>query len=441
MSQDQIIILGVFIAVFAGIISEKLDKTLIVLLAAMGLLLAGYVDFDHAIHSIDFDTICLLMGMMLMVETMREIRVFDWMSLKLGIYTKGNPVLIFLLIGSATALFSAFLDNVTTVLIIAPLVISLTQGMGLRPKIFVLSVIFLSNIGGAATLIGDPPNILIGSQVPTLTFASFIEYLTVPVLLSCLAVFWYMRVTKPDDIKSRSKNFAWFFMSNLMLEDMKRQEQALNIPPAIMKKTAAIFGLVLAGFFSHAITHIEPAVVALAGATLIMITFHKTIDLHRLIAHIEWPTLLFFAGLFVVVGTMEHAGILELLSGFLVSITDQVWVLIVVILWSSAILSAIVDNIPFVAVMIPVLKDLMKVEPFASHPSSHLLWWALALGACFGGNGSMIGASANVVTCAIAKTKGVVIGFKEFARESIPITALTIAISNVYLLILYWLGL
>ena len=436
--SDQLTVLIVFIGVFAGIISEKLDKTLIVLAAALFLILTGYIEFKEAMHSIDYDTICLLMGMMLLVEGIREIHIFDWISIRLGLLTRGNPVLIFFMFGIATAVFSAFLDNVTTVLIIIPLIITLTRAIGLESKIFVLCLIFLSNIGGASTLIGDPPNILIGTQVKELTFISFIQYLTVPVVISAIVTFIYLGRTNKDVIKSRNKNFSWLFLSNLMLEDMKRKRDELKIPRSVMVRTIIVFGLVLFGFFTHPITHIEAATIALAGAALMLIVFHKSLDLHKVIAHIEWPTLLFFGGLFIIVGTMEHVGLLELISHELTSLTSNLLILLMIVIWASAILSALVDNIPFVAVMIPVLKDLMKQEPYASNPKSYLLWWALALGACFGGNGSMIGASANVVSCAIAKGRGVDIGFKEFAKFSIPVTFMSIVISSLYIAALYY---
>ena len=436
--NDQLVVLLVFIAVFAGIIAEKLDKVLIVLFGALLLIFTGYIDFHHAILAIDFDTICLLLGMMLLVEALREVKIFDWAALELGIITKGDPVKIFLLFGIATAVFSAFLDNVTTVLIMVPLMISLAKNIGLNAKIYVLALIFLSNIGGAATLIGDPPNILIGTQVDTLKFMDFIQYMTLPVVITSIITFWYMRRTKPEDIKSRSNNFPWLFLSSLALEQMKREKLALKIPRSVFIKACTIFGLVLLGFFSHAIFHLEPAIVAMAGATLMLIAFHKRINLHHLVAHVEWPTLLFFAGLFVVVGAMEHVGLLETISHELVNVTDNLWILLMIILWASAILSGLVDNIPFVAVMIPVLKQLLQQEPYASDPKAYLLWWALALGACFGGNATMIGASANVVSVAIARSRGIAIGFKEFAKEAFPITFISIVVSSLYITALYF---
>lgn len=439
MSADQIIVLTIFVLVFAGILTEILDKTLIVLAAAIIIILSGFLPFDEAIHSIDFNTICLLLGMMLLVDTVRSIRLFEWLTCKLALYTKGDPVLIFFCVGTTTAVFSAFLDNVTTVLIIVPLIIAIARGMGLPPRVYIMSVIFLSNIGGAATLIGDPPNILIGSQVKELTFGAFLQYLTVPVILSCIAAFWYLRATNRDAIKTRANNFSWLFMSNLMLQDVRRREQGLLIPRSVMIRAVLVFALVLVGFFTHSMTHLEPAVVALAGAFLMMIVFHKPTDVHHLLAELEWSTLMFFAGLFVVVGSMEAVGLLELISHTLVSTTDNLLVLLLIVLWASAILSALIDNIPFVAVMIPVLKDLLATGTFSGHPKAGLLWWALALGACFGGNGSMIGASANVVSCAIARSEGIVITFREFLKYSLPVTFMSIVISSGYLTVLYYM--
>ena len=436
--SDQLVVLTVFVLIFAGIIAEKLDKTIIVLLGAAGLMLTGYIGFEEAIHSIDFDTICLLMGMMLVVEVMSSVGVFELISVHLGILTRGNPLLIFITFSISTAVLSAFLDNVTTVLIMIPLMIRLANGLGIEPKTYIFAIIFFSNIGGAATLIGDPPNILIGSAVPELTFNSFIQYLTAPVVISMVVIMYYLRWQNPAEIRSRNDVFSWLFLSNLMLEQIQRQKDELQVDRAVTIKAGIAFALILLGFFTHAITHIEPPVVALAGAVLLLVMFHKEINLHHVIEKVEWPTLLFFSGLFIVVGTMEHVGLLEATSHLLVSLTTDLWVLLMIVLWSSAVLSAIVDNIPFVAVMIPVLKQLMKEEVFATNPKTYLLWWALALGACFGGNGSMIGASANVVSCAIAKSSGIDIGFKEFAKRSVVVTFITIVISMGYITLLYW---
>ncbi|MCB0328147.1 MAG: ArsB/NhaD family transporter [Bdellovibrionales bacterium] len=435
----QAFVVAVFISIFVGIVLDKVDKTLLAASGAVILILSGVLSFESAIHSIDFDTLALLLGMMVFVEGLTAVGIFKWLSLKLGLITRGNPLYIFLLINIATAFLSAFLDNVTTVLILAPLMISLTQGIGLPPKIFLLSVIFMSNIGGAATMIGDPPNILIGSQVEHLGFVDFLEYMTAPVLLSILVVIGYLKLTKGDLIRSRDDMLSWLFASNLMLADIRHQARTFELKRSVKHKSLFVFIAVIAGFLLHPVTHIEPPVVAITGAVFLLLVFHKQINLHHLFGKIEWHTLLFFAGLFIVVGALEEVGVLETISHLLVSLTSNTLVLILIILWASAILSALVDNIPFVAVMIPVLSDLIHQEPFASNPKSHLLWWALALGACFGGNGSIIGASANVVSVGIAQSKGIKISFMEFAKEAVPVTFLTILVSTLYLTFLYFM--
>ncbi|MCI5066132.1 ArsB/NhaD family transporter [bacterium] len=435
--MSQIFVVAVFVSIFIGILLDKVDKTLLAAAGAMILVLSGALPFEAAIHAIDFDTIGLLLGMMVFVEGLTAVGVFRWFSLQLGLITKGNPLIIFLLVSLSTAFLSAFLDNVTTVLILAPLMISLTQGIGLPPKIFLLSVIFMSNIGGAATMIGDPPNILIGSQVDSLGFVDFLQFMTAPVLVSMVLITLYLKFMKSDVIRSRNDNLGWLFTSNLMLSDIRHQAQSFVLPRATQIKAGFVFALVILGFLLHPVTHIEPPVVALTGGVLLLLLFHKEIDLHHLFGKVEWHTLLFFAGLFIVVGALEEVGVLEALSHVLVSLTSNTLTLILIVLWSSAILSALVDNIPFVAVMIPVLKDLLEQEPFASDPKSYLLWWALALGACFGGNGSIIGASANVVSVGIAQARGISISFLEFAKEALPITFITIVISSIYLILLY----
>ena len=434
----QIFVITVFISIFIGIILDKVDKTLLAVAGAVILMLGGVLDFEGAVHAIDFDTIGLLLGMMVFVEGLTEVGVFHWISLQLGLITKGNPLAIFLLLGIATAFLSAFLDNVTTVLILAPLMITLTQGIGLPPKIFLLSVIFMSNIGGAATMIGDPPNILIGSQVETLGFVDFLKYMTAPVLVSMVLVILYLKMAKRDLIRSRNSHFSWLFTSSLMLSDIRHQARSFHLSQKVKIKAFLVFAFVILGFLLHPIIHIEAPVIAITGAVLLLLSFHKEIDLHHLFGRVEWHTLLFFAGLFIVVGALEEVGVLELLSHLLISLTSDTLSLILLVLWASAILSAVVDNIPFVAVMIPILKDLLAQEPFQSNPKSHLLWWALALGACLGGNGSMIGASANVVTVGIARSRGVHINFVEFAKEALPVTLITIIIATIYLAILYF---
>lgn len=436
--NDQLAVALVFLSVFVGIVLEKIDKTVVVLTGALFLVLTRYLSFEQAIEAVDYHTIALLLGMMIVVVCLNELQLFRWLALRLALLTRGNPVRIFVTFGLVTAILSAFLDNVTTVLVIVPLLIALTAGIGLDSRPYILFAIFMSNVGGTSTLIGDPPNLMIGSQAG-LPFAKFPQYLLAPVVACVVMTLIWLRATHRTEIASRNKSFGWLFMSNLTLEQFRTELDELRIPKAVIIKATVTCGLVLVGFFTHTLTGIEASVVALVGAVILLAVFHDRLNLHHIIAHVEWPTLLFFTGLFVVVGAVEHVGILKTIAGWLISLSDNLWVLIMIVLWASAMLSAIVDNIPFVAVMIPVIKELQASEAFAQHPGAQLLWWALSLGACLGGNATSIGASANVVALAIARTRGVEIGFRAYAREAVWITLGMIVICSVYLSVLYWI--
>ena len=416
-----------------------LDRAGAALLGASLMVWLGVLSLEEAFAAIDFNTIALLLGMMIVVACLRELHIFDWLATRLALLTRGDPILIFVAFTGTCAILSAFLDNVTTVLVLVPLIIALTRGMGLDPTPYVLTTVFTSNIGGALTLIGDPPNILIGSLVG-IPFSAFPKYMFVPVALSAIGVVWLERLRNRATVRSRATHFGLLFTSKLFLTEFERRAAALRIERSVAWRSGLIGGVVLGGFFAHNVLHVEPAVVALVGAVLMLGAFHRTLDLHELLHHVEWTTLLFFSGLFVLVGAAEHTGLLEEISRGLVSLTNSVLPLILIVLWSSAIFSGIIDNIPFVAVMIPVLQGLMKTEPFnAPESNSHLLWWALVMGACFGGNATMIGASANVVSCGIANREGVRITFASYVKAALPGTILTIVISSVYLVALYYL--
>lgn len=435
---DQIFVSVVFVAVFIGIMLEKIDKTAIVLSAALLLILTNHLTFEQAVEAIDHHTLGLLMGMMIVVVSLTELQLFRWIALRLAILTRGNPVLIFVAFSVATGVISAFLDNVTTVLVTVPLLISLTKAIGLDPKPYVLSAVFLSNVGGTATLIGDPPNLMIGSRA-NIPFIEFPKFLLVPCVLCAVSTLTFMRWRHPVDIASRDKSFPWLFLSQLSLEQFRRELDELRLPTSVVVKAGVVCAVVLVGFFTHTLTHIEASVVALTGATALLVVFFQSLNLHHVLAKVEWPTLLFFTGLFVVVGALEHAGVLLLIANALTSITHNLWVLMMIVLWASAVLSAIVDNIPFVAVMIPIIQTLQAGELFGKDPHVHLLWWALALGACLGGNATAIGASANVVSCAVARSQGVEITFAGFARDAVPSTFIMIVVCAAYLSVLFWM--
>lgn len=438
--KEQILALSIFLIVFVGLLTERVNKMVLSLLGAVSLIALNILTFEQAISAVDFGTISLLLGMMVLVDGLRELRLFDYLAVRLGLLTGGNPLWIYLVFGTATALCSAFLDNVTTVLIAVPLVLSLSRGLGLPGRPFILSVIFLSNIGGAATMIGDPPNILIGSQVPHLTFMMFLRYMTLPVVCAGMATLWYLQRHSCGILDSNSRNFKSLVLSRLLLEDLRRQAAELVVPRRVIVRCGTVFVLVLAGFISHSTLELEPAVIAITGSLLLLLFFGQELPVGRVLRGVEWSTLLFFMGLFVVVGALEQVGLLEVVAGWLLGATNSFWVLMMVILWGAAVLSAVVDNIPFVTLMIPIVLELLGRESFVGQAQGDLLWWALALGACFGGNGTLIGASANVVAAEKAAAQGVSITFAGFLRSSLPVTLICLFIASLYLSGLYIIG-
>jgi Na+/H+ antiporter NhaD/arsenite permease-like protein len=443
---ERIVTIAIFASVFITIISEKFDKTIVALLGATALLVFpdfwsgnhlkfGILTLPEAIAAIDFNTILLLFGMMVIVYIMRCAHIFSVTALYLARVTKGNPLYIFLVFCLITAVFSAFLDNVTTILVIVPITIQLTRGMGINPFFFILGEVFLSNIGGTATLIGDPPNILIGSAA-NLSFMEFLYMLWIPVVISTVLVIIYLVWTNWKEVRPCFDNFERLFTNNLMLQQIEHDAEQLKVDKKLMTRVLIVFGLTMVGFFTHAITHIEASVIALVGAVFLMIMTHKEFNIHKVLEHVEWGTLLFFVGLFIVVGGLKHAGILTMISDVIIHSSKDFTILLLIILWSSAFFSSVVDNIPFVAVMIPIVNDIVQSNTFNDGSDAMLLWWALSLGSCLGGNGTMIGASANVVAVEIARRDNIQITFTSFLRWSFPVIFITLMVSSVYLVIL-----
>lgn len=443
---ERIVTIAIFASVFLAIISEKYDKTIVAMLGATALFIFpnfwsgdhfkfGILSLQQGIGYIDFNTILLLFGMMVIVYIMRCAHIFSVTALYLARITKGNPLSIFLVFCFITAIFSAFLDNVTTILVIVPITIQLTRGMGINPFFFILGEVFLSNIGGTATLIGDPPNILIGSAA-NFSFLTFIEMLWIPVTASTILVIGYLIWTNWKEVRPCFDDFKRLFTNNLMLQQIEHDAEQLKVDKKLITRVLIVFGLTMLGFFTHAITHIEASVVALVGAVMLMIMTHKEFNIHSILEHVEWDTLLFFASLFIVVGGIEQTDILKIASQAILSWTDNFTILLLIILWVSALFSSVVNNIPFIAVMIPLVQDIINSGDFVGVSDPMLLWWALSLGACLGGNGTMIGASANVVAVEIAKRDGIEISFVSFLRWSFPVIFITLAVSSVYLIIL-----
>ena len=419
MNLQQMIAVGVFLLVMAAIISEKVHRSVAALAGAVVLLLTHVLTIETAADYVDLNTIGVLVGMMLFVAVVKSSGLFEYIAIWSAKLTRGQPMAILAVFAVITAVLSAFLDNVTTVLLIGPMTIAITQILEVNPVPFLLSQIMASNIGGTATLIGDPPNIMIGSAAG-LSFADFIVN-TGPVVLIILAVVVAI--------------FFLMYRGNLHVESENIEkvltlDEKLTIKDAsLLRKSVIMIVLVVVGFIFHAQLGIESATVALTAAGVMLLIGGQ--DAEDVILGVEWSTILFFIGLFVVVGGLNSTGVIAMLAnGMLELVGDNEVLAIVLVLWVSALISAFLDNIPFVATLIPMIQTMqqggMDVLP---------LWWALSLGACLGGNGSLIGASANVVLAGVSAKNGYPITFMSYLKKGFPLMLLSVAICTVYLLI------
>lgn len=421
LSAAQIISIVVFVAVMALVVSEKIHRALAALLGAVVLLVIGIIDFNAGMESIDFNTLGVLCGMMMFVAIVKESGLFGFVAIKSAKACKGNPWLIMIAFAVITAVFSAFLDNVTTVLLIGPMTIMLCKTLDINPVPFLLVEIMMSNIGGTATLIGDPPNIMIGSEAG-LSFAQFIMVnapIVVVIMVVLLVIFRFMY----------GRHLAVDEKNRLNIMELSAEDAIID--KALFHKSVVMIVLVAIAFMLHGVFNLETSVIALTAAAVIILISGR--DIEVAIEGIEWGTIGFFLGLFMVVGGMEHTGVIEMLGNAIVDATGgNVVLMMIVILWASAILSSILDNIPFVATMIPIIM-VMEASGIDVYP----LWWALSLGACLGGNGTLVGASANVVLSGIANKEGYNITFMSFTKVAFPLMLVTVALSTIYLLILF----
>lgn len=405
----------------ALVISEKIHRALAALLGAVALLLIGVIDFEQGVESIDFNTLGVLCGMMMFVGVVKESGLFEFVAVKAAKLCKGDPWKIMMSFGIITACFSAFLDNVTTVLLIGPMTIMLCRKLKIDAVPFLFVEIIASNVGGTATLIGDPPNIMIGSEAG-ITFMEFVRY-DAPAIVVIMAVYIVL--------------FYFLFGRKLTVaEENVREVMALDADAQILDKPLFVKSIVMvfivaAAFVLHGVLHLETSVIALTAAAVMTLISKR--DLEVAIEGIEWGTIGFFLGLFMVVGGMEHTGVIEMLGHAIIDVTGgDVVLMMLVILWASALLSSFLDNIPFVATMIPILL-VMESSGIDVYP----LWWALSLGACLGGNGTLVGASANVVLSGIANKEGYNMTFMGFTKVAFPLMIVSIIISTAYLLIVF----
>jgi Na+/H+ antiporter NhaD/arsenite permease-like protein len=427
LDYQALVAIGAFAIVYLLLVTERLPRTDAALLGAAIVVLLRVLPQQSAVDKIDFNTLGLLVGMMIIVNIIKRTGVFQWLGVRTVKAAGGQPWLLLLYLFVVTAVTSAFLDNVTTVLFMAPITLSLCHAVRINPRPYLVAEILASNIGGTATLIGDPPNIMFGSATG-LSFLDFLLHLTPVAIIATPAVVLYLRFLHRRDLILPPEGAR-------IAREMQIEGIIKDYP--LLRRSLFVLALVVVGFLLHGPLHYEAATVALAGATLLVVL--TSMDLHKVLAEIEWPTIFFFAGLFVVVGAVEHTGLLAKFGHMLESVTGgSVEVSCMLLLWASAAVSALVDNIPTTAAMIPVVKVMTKHMGLAALPiAANPLWWSLALGACLGGNGTLVGASANVVVAGTASAQGHPIGFRSFLREGIPVTAITLAVASIYIWLRY----
>ena len=426
MEMNTLLAIVIFVIAYGLIISERIHRTVVAIVGAMILILCGIMTQETAISHIDFNTIGLLMGMMVIVNIMGETGFFNFLAIWSAKKVKAEPVPLLIVLSLLTAVCSALLDNVTTVLLIVPITFSITSQLQLDVKPFLVTQILASNIGGTATLIGDPPNIMIGSAVG-LDFMAFITNLAgVSILIlvftiALLVAFYRKDLTTTPELQAR-------------LMKLEAVKQITN--PGLLKKCLAVLAVTMGLFAFHSTFHLETATVALLGAGILLLISctRDDIAITRVLAHIEWTAIFFFAGLFVLVGALIETGVIKSLAVGAMELTQgNVPAMAMLILWLSAFASAFVDNIPFVATMIPLIQDMGRLGLTNLDP----LWWSLALGACLGGNGTLVGASPNVIVAAIAAQRGHKLSFIGFMKIGIPVMVLSILISSVYVYLRY----
>ncbi len=407
---------GIFFLTYAIIVTERLHRTTAALMGGMLMILSGVVPQEEAFHAIDLNVIFLLAGMMIIAYFMSETGVFQWMAVQAVRLGKGDPIAVMVIIAIITAVLSAVLDNVTVVVLIAPVTLFVASSLGVSPIPFLITEVMASNMGGAATIVGDPPNILIASRA-NIDFVTFLVNMAPPTFTSLLAYIGIMVVQFRNEMHVSPERRAAV---------MRLETKGLITDRTLLIQTLVVLGIVLLGFMVHGILHLEPATIALSGATLLLIWTRR--DPHHILQHVEWSTLMFFVGLFIAVEGVVAAGLIDMAAAWLIELTGgNLRVTTLSLLWFSAVASGIVDNIPYATTMLPIVEALGEVMPVMP------LWWALALGADLGGNLTLVGASANVVAASIAERSGHKLTFGMFLRYGVVTVIVSLSISTVWL--------
>jgi len=423
--NQTLIALIIFITTLVFVSLEKINRTVIALSGALLFILLKILTQQEAFLSIDFNTIGLLTGMMVMVSIIKRTGLFQYLAIKISKLAHGNVFYLLFFLSVITGILSSILDNVTTIILIVPITLAICENLGISPLPLVLSEIFASNIGGAATLIGDPPNIIIGSAAH-LSFMDFIINLAPFALILLILLPFFVRLFYKKEISQNIKD-AWERVE-------KFDEKKAIEDPVLLKKSIMVFLLTISVFIFHHNLGLEAATVALAGATLLLLV--SNIDPAETFLEVEWSTLFFFIGLFVVIAGVEKVGIIQWLSNKIITLTKgNLTLTTLAVLWVSGITCSFINNISYTISMVPVIQNIGAATSFNLNP----VWWALSLGACLGGNGTFIAAAANLVGVNILKRQGRIITFKDFFRIGLPIMLISIILSSVYLFLRYLL--
>ena len=434
--MNAILAIAIFVIVYIFIAIEKIESTIVVIVGAFLMLAMRLLTFEEAVHAIDLNVIFLLVGMMISVYVLSQTGFFEWIATSLAKKAGGNPIKITLLFLTATTIMSAFLDNVTTIILMAPVSILIMQLLEISPVPLLILEAIASNIGGTATMIGDPPNIVVGSRAG-LTFNDFLMNAS-PAIIIVTIIFMitvYLLLRKawsvPDSVKTRVTQA----LPELAIVDKRKMIMALSI-----------LGFILVGFFTESLTGIETGIIALAGSMLMLSLCRVEVD-HSFI-HVEWNVIFFFIGLFIIVAGLEINGVIDLLGKSLLSLAgSNHFLLCIIILVGSALISTILNNIPFTIAMVPMIKQIINTlaaqqgltdQALIYHQIAEPLWWSLVLGVCLGGNGTLIGSSVNVIIAKISTNNKYPISFMHFTRYGFPFMIQSLVISIIYIWVRYF---
>ena len=442
MDMDPALIsIIVFLVVYATIAFDLINKAVatfsgVSILVLLNIISTQTLDSNitknsylpQAIMLIDYETIMLLFGMMVIINVLKKSGFFVLIAIYIAELTRGKPIKILILFSFVTGAMSAFLDNITTILIIIPLIIELTKGLGLNPKIYILSQVIISNISGAATLIGGSQNIIIGSKAE-LSFNQFVLNMGPPTIIIFFVILIFIWLINKNEYKSIDKNILQLFTINLLLKKIQHNFINTNINKPIIIKSIILLAITFILFITQSITHLTPGAIALSMGIFLVLYTNSNIE--SILEDIDWSSLMFFVGLFILVGTLEHYQVIEWIANNIFNnLGENPYINVLIIQWASGLISGFIDNTPFTITMIPIIDILNNSNPILQN----LLWWSLALGTSLGSNITILGASANIISIGIAKKAGINISFLEFMKLGSIISFISLLISSIYLI-------